>query len=77
MVKAQIDKVDNTIRSVYHHRKSMLYNLTKYIESNRSKGIVIVEDFNKSLYSKNIQAFLINNRLFEVHDLLNGSELTI
>ena len=52
----------------------MLSDLTNYIEENKDKGIIIAGDFNKQLYSKNIQSFLIDNRLFKVHNLLNGTE---
>ena len=42
---------------------------------NSSKDIIVAGDFNQSLYSKVIKNFLIYNRLFEIHNLLNGDNL--
>ena len=52
----------------------MLTDLTNYLQNHKDKGIIIAGNFNEPLYLKNIEAFLINNSLFEVHDLLNGIE---
>ena len=47
----------------------MLKDLTQFIQSNSSKDIIINGNFNQSLYSKDIEDFLICNGLFELHDL--------
>ena len=45
------------------------------MNQNKTKDIIVAEDFNQSLYSKDIENFLINNSLFEIYNLLNGDKI--
>ena len=52
----------------------MLKDLINFMDQNKTKDIIVAGDFNQSLYSKDIESFLINNGLFEIHDLLNSNK---
>ena len=40
---------------------------------NKVNNILVAGNFNQSLYSKDIEQFMISNGLFEIHNLLNGN----
>ena len=53
----------------------MLKDLIQFIQSNSSKDIIIAGNFNQSLYSKDIEDFLICNEFFKLYNLLNSNDL--
>ena len=66
-VKAQLDKVSNFPKLAKVHWMQILKDLIKFIADQKATDMVIAEDVNESISSKEIKQFMINIGLIEVH----------
>ena len=72
-VKVQLDKCYKLVKTTSFYREIIMKDLTKLIDTlKRIDEIILAEDFNEDIDSRNIQQFLIRNGLMEVHTFVNG-----
>jgi len=71
-VKAQFDKKSKLTKTTKQYCEEILNDLLEYLEHNKQGcEVIIASDMNKVINSKNINKFLLSNRLFNIHGWIN------
>ena len=69
-LRAQYDRINGKVKTVKQYRDEMLVDLSneiRRIKEDGIKGIIIVGDINQDINHPQIQQFMRENGLYEIH----------
>ena len=75
--RAKYDRVSGEVKSSREYRTEMLRDLTNEINTLKNKGIqeiTIMGDMNQDITSDQIQQFIRENGLYELHQEMNDTD---
>ena len=75
-VYAQCNELEGKYNTTSYYRKKILKDLTEYMgesqEINNVADFIVMGDLNQDIESREIQNFLVKNRLIDTHQYVNN-----